>query len=47
MDVNTCKYFQNIYCMCAHLYMHNKYTEYTHTYIMWTKTLILDEINSD
>ncbi len=27
--------------------MHNKYTQYTHTHIMWTKTFILDAINRD
>ncbi len=26
----TCKYFQNIYCMYVYLYIHNKYTQYTH-----------------
>ncbi len=26
------KYFQNIYCMCVYLYMHNKYTQYIHIY---------------
>ncbi len=36
IHLNTCKYFQNIYYMCAHLfifiyiYIHNKYTQYTH-----------------
>ncbi len=29
--------------MCVYLYMHNKYTQYTH--IMQTKTFILDVIN--
>ncbi len=24
----------NIYCMCVYLYIDNKYTQYTHTYIM-------------
>ncbi len=33
--------------MCVYLYMHNKYTQYTHTYIMQTKTFILDVINPD
>ncbi len=32
IQVNTCKYFQNIYCMCMSLYIHNKYTQYTHIY---------------
>ncbi len=31
--------------MCLYLYMHNKYTQYTH--IMETKTFILDAINRD
>ncbi len=43
--VNTCKYFQNIYCMYVYLYIHNKYTQ--STYIMQTKTFILDVINRD
>ncbi len=30
--VNTYKYFQNIYCMCVYLYIHNKYTQNTHIY---------------
>ncbi len=30
--VNTCKYFQNMCCMCVSLYMHNKYTQHTHIY---------------
>ncbi len=30
VNVYTCKYFQNIYCMCEYLYIHNKYTQYTH-----------------
>ncbi len=30
MNVYTCKYFRNIYCMCVYLYIHNKYTKYTH-----------------
>uniref|UniRef100_A0A8C1MYU2 Aspartate aminotransferase, mitochondrial n=1 Tax=Cyprinus carpio TaxID=7962 RepID=A0A8C1MYU2_CYPCA len=37
--VNTCKYFQNIYCMCVYLYIYNIHR--THTYIMQTKTFIL------
>ncbi len=28
--LNACKYFQNIYCMSVFLYIHNKYTQYTH-----------------
>ncbi len=28
----TDKYFQNIYCMCVYLHMHNKYIEYTNIY---------------
>ncbi len=31
--------------MCAHLYIHNKYTQYTHIYYV-TKSFILDEIKS-
>ncbi len=30
INVYTCNYFQNIYCMCVYLYIHNKYTQYTH-----------------
>ncbi len=30
--VNTCKDFQNIYCICVDLYLHNKYTQNTHIY---------------
>ncbi len=33
--------------MRVYLYQHNKYTQYTHTYIMYTKTFILDAINPD
>ncbi len=36
--------------MCVYLYigLHNKYTQYTiYTYIMKTKTFILDAINRD
>ncbi len=29
---NICKYFQNIYCMCVYLNIHNKYTQHTHKY---------------
>ncbi len=43
MHVNTCKYFQNIYCTCVYLYIHNKYTQYTH--ILYKQKLILDAIN--
>ncbi len=32
--VNKWKYFQNVCCMCVYLYIHNKYTQHTHTYIM-------------
>ncbi len=32
IDVNASKYFQNIYCMCLYLYIHNKYTQHTHIY---------------
>ncbi len=28
--IYTCKHFQNICCMCVYLYIHNKYTQYTH-----------------
>ncbi len=31
-----------IYTVCVSLNIHNKYTQYTHIYIMQTKTLILD-----
>ncbi len=31
--------------MCVCLYIHNEYTQNTHTYIMQTKTFILDAIN--
>ncbi len=31
--------------MCVYLYIHNKYTQNTHTYIMQTKTFILYAIN--
>ncbi len=43
--VNTCKYFQNIYCMCVYLYIDNEYTHSIYTYIMQSKTFILDAIN--
>ncbi len=37
-------YFSAIYtCMCVHLYIHNKYTQYTQ--ILCTHTFILDAIN--
>ncbi len=32
MNLNICKYFQNIYDMCVYLYIHNKYTQYTQIY---------------
>ncbi len=41
INVYTCKYFLNIYCMCVYLYVHNKYTQYTYIYF------ILDAINHD
>ncbi len=28
------KYFLNICCMCVYLFIHNKYTQYTHRYFM-------------
>ncbi len=35
-----------LYTVCVCLYIHNKYTQYTHIlYIMQTKTFILDVIN--
>ncbi len=36
MNVNIYiyKYFQNICCISVYLYIHNKYTQHTHTYIM-------------
>ncbi len=46
--VNACKYFQDIYCMCVYLYIHNKYTQNTHIYIYITflvKLFFLDMIN--
>ncbi len=36
-------FFLNIYMHVLYLYIHNKYTQYTH--IMQTKTFILDAIN--
>ncbi len=33
--------------ICVYLFINNKYTQNTHTYIMQTKTFILDEINRD
>ncbi len=30
INVNTRKYFQNICCICVHLCIPNKYTQYTH-----------------
>ncbi len=29
--------FQNIYCMCVSLYIHNKYTQYTQIYYIIKK----------
>ncbi len=46
--VNTCKYFQNVYCMYEYLYtlyIHIINIHRTHTYIMQTKTFILYAIN--
>ncbi len=37
----------NICCIYVYLYIHNKYTQYTHIYLMKTKTFILDAINHD
>ncbi len=34
INIYTCKHFQNIYCMCVLLYIHNKYTLYTHIYYL-------------
>ncbi len=45
MNINTCKYFLNIYCMCVYYYIHNKSTQNTHIYIMQIKTFVLDVIN--
>ncbi len=45
IDVNTYKYFRSTYCMSVYIY--NKYTQNTHTYIMKTKTFILYLINCD
>ncbi len=37
--------FSEIYtCMCLYLYIHNKYTQYTHIYYV-NKTFILNAIN--
>ncbi len=41
IHVNTCKYFQYIYCMSVYLYIHNKYTQIYYV----NKTFILDAIN--
>ncbi len=40
-------FFLNIYCICVYLYIHNKYTRYTHIYIMYTHFFIMDAINRD
>ncbi len=32
-NINTCKYFQSIYCMCVSVYIHNNIHS-THTYII-------------
>ncbi len=32
MHVNTCKKKISICCMCVYLYIHNKYTQYSHIY---------------
>ncbi len=29
-NIYACKYFQNICCMWVYVYIHNKYTQYTH-----------------
>ncbi len=42
IDMYTCKYFQNIYCMCV--YLINIHRTHTH-YALQTKTFILDAIN--
>ncbi len=41
--VCVCKYFLNT-CMCVHLYIHNKYTQYTHI-LCKHKLLFLDAMN--
>ncbi len=39
IDVNTCKYFQNIHCMCVYLYINNTYTHiYIYIYIIYIYT---------
>ncbi len=35
--------FQNVYCMCVNLYIHNKYTQ--NTYQLCKQNFILDAIN--
>ncbi len=39
-------YFSLVYtCMCLYLYIHNKYTPYTHTRIACKQTFVLNMIN--
>ncbi len=47
INVHACKYFQNVYCMCVHLYIHNKYTQYTHIYyvnkqLFWMRLIAIN-----
>ncbi len=51
INIYTCKYFQNIYCMCVHLYIHNKYTQYTHTYyvnknLFWMRLITINNLTA-
>ncbi len=52
LDLFHTKYSSNLLtlyiiytCMCVYLCIHNKYTQYTHKYIMSIKMFILDAIN--
>ncbi len=44
----TCKYFQNIYCMCVYLYMHNKYTQYTRKQklLFWMRLIAIKRLTA-
>ncbi len=51
IHLNTCKYFQNRCCMCVCLYIHNKYTQYTHMFckqklIFWMRLIMINHLTA-
>ncbi len=53
IHVNTCKHFQNIYCMCVYLYIHKyEHTQYKYIYYVnknlyyWVRLIAINRLTA-